>query len=150
MLKKILLAALLMLLWIPAPVFSADNEKTGRGALALTDEEQAWLNAHPVIRVSNELDYAPFDFVEYGKPRGFSVDYFNLVAERAGFKVEYIQDFWDVLLKMCALESIREGRGGHFDPDMVDAFMEIADRFMEVALEFADFDEERQALLADA
>ncbi|MDJ0804204.1 MAG: hypothetical protein QNI97_15110, partial [Desulfobacterales bacterium] len=32
--------------------------------IQLTLEEKAWLAAHPVIRVSSEPDYAPFDFVE--------------------------------------------------------------------------------------
>jgi len=45
-----------------------------------------------------------------------------------------------------AVAVIREGRGTHFDPDMVDAFLEIEDRFREVALAFADFEEERENL----
>jgi putative two-component system response regulator len=42
-----------------------------------------------------------------------------------------------------AVEIIREGRGVHFDPDMVDAFLELEDEFRKIALEHADFDEER-------
>ncbi|MBM9614548.1 two-component system response regulator [Desulfobulbus rhabdoformis] len=45
-----------------------------------------------------------------------------------------------------AVSIIEEGRGNHFDPDVVDAFIHIADRFRELALEFADFEEEREAL----
>jgi putative two-component system response regulator len=45
-----------------------------------------------------------------------------------------------------AVEIIIEGRGQHFDPDMVDAFLEIEEEFRQIALEFADFDEERDAL----
>lgn len=45
-----------------------------------------------------------------------------------------------------AMEIIAEGKGSHFDPDMVDAFMEISEQFREIAIEFADFDEEREAL----
>jgi len=37
-----------------------------------------------------------------------------------------------------AVAIILEGKGQHFDPDMVDAFMEIADDFYSVAQEFAD------------
>jgi HD-GYP domain-containing protein (c-di-GMP phosphodiesterase class II) len=29
-------------------------------------------------------------------------------------------------------------RGGHFDPDVVDAFLEVADRFHEIAEQFQD------------
>jgi len=68
--------------------------------IALNDQEHAWLKAHPVIRVANELDYAPFDFFENGKPAGFSIDYLNMVAERAGLRLEYIQDTWITLINM--------------------------------------------------
>ena len=45
-------------------------------------------------------------------------------------------------------EIIQEGKGQHFDPEMVDAFLEIAEDFRQIALEFAAFDEERKALLS--
>lgn len=45
-----------------------------------------------------------------------------------------------------AVAIIREGRGTHFDPVMVDAFLELQDEFRKVALEFADYEEERLAL----
>ncbi|MBV8658736.1 MAG: two-component system response regulator [Burkholderiales bacterium] len=44
-----------------------------------------------------------------------------------------------------AVEIIREGRGRHFDPDMVDAFMEIAGEFRDIALRYADGDEATEA-----
>lgn len=39
-----------------------------------------------------------------------------------------------------AVEIIRSGRGSHFDPDMVDAFLEVLDEFQEVAGRFQDSD----------
>lgn len=45
-----------------------------------------------------------------------------------------------------AVEIIREGRGTHFDPDVVDAFLELEDVFRNIALTFADHEEERQML----
>ena len=56
----------------------------------LTEPENAWLDAHPVIRVHNEKDWPPFNYFEYGKPRGLSIDYMNLVAEKLGIKAEYV------------------------------------------------------------
>ncbi len=47
-----------------------------------------------------------------------------------------------------AVEIIAKGKGPHFDPGMVDAFLEVEEEFRQVALEFADFDEEREALSA--
>jgi len=45
-----------------------------------------------------------------------------------------------------AVEIIVEGKGKHFDPDIVDAFLELEDTFRNIALTFADYDEERQML----
>ncbi len=37
-----------------------------------------------------------------------------------------------------AVRIIQEGSGTHFDPDVVDAFLEIAGEFSEIAKRFAD------------
>jgi len=49
-----------------------------------------------------------------------------------------------------AVAIIAEGKGQHFDPHMVDAFLEIQEEFRSIALEFADFEEEREALSVDS
>lgn len=43
---------------------------------------------------------------------------------------------------------IEEGRGTQFDPDAVDAFLELGDAFRSVALELTDSEEEKQMLLS--
>ncbi len=45
-----------------------------------------------------------------------------------------------------AVSIIAEGKGTQFDPALADAFLEIEDQFRRIALEFADFEEEREAL----
>jgi putative two-component system response regulator len=45
-----------------------------------------------------------------------------------------------------AVEIIRQGRGTHFDPDVVEAFLALEDTFRNIALTFADYEEEREAL----
>ncbi len=45
-----------------------------------------------------------------------------------------------------AVKIISEGRGRHFDPDLVDAFMDIKEEFRQIAITFADFQEERDLL----
>ncbi|MNT79582.1 Cyclic di-GMP phosphodiesterase response regulator RpfG [compost metagenome] len=37
-----------------------------------------------------------------------------------------------------AVEIIRDGRGSHFDPDMVDAFLVLSEEFRAIAQRFAD------------
>ncbi|MBV8658293.1 MAG: two-component system response regulator [Burkholderiales bacterium] len=41
-----------------------------------------------------------------------------------------------------AIDIIREGRGKHFDPDMVDAFLAIADSFLAIAERYGDSEED--------
>jgi len=48
-----------------------------------------------------------------------------------------------------AVDIIKKGRGTNFDPDMVDAFLEIHEQFRSIAREFADSVEERKALEGD-
>ncbi len=44
-----------------------------------------------------------------------------------------------------AVAIIRDGRGTHFDPDMVDAFLELADAFQDIAAQFRDTDSDLAA-----
>jgi len=48
-----------------------------------------------------------------------------------------------------AVEIIKEGKGKHFDPDIVDAFLKIESEFQKTAIEFADSEEERHTVLLD-
>ncbi|MCF6334197.1 MAG: response regulator [Spirochaetales bacterium] len=45
-----------------------------------------------------------------------------------------------------AVSIILEGKGTHFDPDIVDAFINISEGFREIALKLVEHDEEREAL----
>jgi putative two-component system response regulator len=45
-----------------------------------------------------------------------------------------------------AVEIIEEDKGKQFDPDVVDAFLNLEEKFRTIALRFADFDEEKAAL----
>ena len=71
------------------------------GAIDLTLEERVFILEHPVIRASNEMDWPPFDFALSGKPRGYSVDLLDLLAEKAGFRVEYVNGYsWTKLVEL--------------------------------------------------
>ena len=59
------------------------------------------MKRHPVIRVHNETDWPPFNFFEDGKPRGFSIDYMNLLVSLIGVKVDYVTGpTWNEFLGM--------------------------------------------------
>jgi putative two-component system response regulator len=49
-----------------------------------------------------------------------------------------------------AVEIIKEGRGKHFDPDMVDAFLAIAEEFRAIAERYADTDDDLAKTLKSA
>jgi PAS domain S-box-containing protein len=57
---------------------------------ALTPEEQAWIQDHPVIRVLVG-NSPPYHFWDNG-PRGISIEILDLIAERAGLTLEYLSD----------------------------------------------------------
>jgi len=69
--------------------------------LQLTDEEQKWLDIHPILRVSSEKDWPPFDFQKNAVPVGYDIDYLKIIARRLGIKFEYvIGKTWQQLLEM--------------------------------------------------
>ncbi|RJX19190.1 MAG: response regulator [Desulfobulbus sp.] len=54
----------------------------------LTPEEQAWIAAHPLIRVGIDPEFAPFEFIdENGRFSGFSSDYLRILNERLGLNM---------------------------------------------------------------
>lgn len=66
-----------------------------------TPEERVWRDQHPTIRVSNEFDWPPFDFVVSGVPQGFGIDLMEILSKRSGITFEYINGYtWDELLEM--------------------------------------------------
>jgi len=75
------------------------EQHTKRTKINLTNEEESWINSHPVIRVHNELNWPPFNFNNKGIPAGFSIDYMNLLANRIGINVEYVSGEWGELLQ---------------------------------------------------
>ncbi len=65
--------------------------------LVLTDEEKNYISNNPSIKVSNEIDWYPYDFYEYGKPSGYAIDYLKLLANKIGLNVEFQTDTWNEL-----------------------------------------------------
>jgi diguanylate cyclase (GGDEF)-like protein len=61
--------------------------------IPLTEEEQAFLRQHPVIRVGIDPDWYPLEFVdEDGRLGGISADYLALLEERLGIRFEPATD----------------------------------------------------------
>lgn len=73
----------------------------------LTPDEIDWLKNHPVLRVSNEMDWPPFDFNENGKPLGLSVDLLQIISKSIGVEISFIHGYpWNELLEMIKFKQI--------------------------------------------
>ncbi|MDJ0667626.1 MAG: transporter substrate-binding domain-containing protein [Desulfobacterales bacterium] len=105
---------------IALPAFAEEAGRDGSGGdigtvrlssksskIPLTEAEKEWLARHPVIRVHNEMDWPPFNYFEYGRPRGLSIDYMNLVAARLGIEVQYVTGpSWNEFLDMVQRQEL--------------------------------------------
>ncbi len=81
--------------------FAEKKIEQSRPDVVLTAEEQAWIKRHPVIRVHNEKDWPPFNYFEFGRPRGLSIDYMDLMAEKLGIEIEYVTGpSWNEFLEL--------------------------------------------------
>ena len=76
---------------------------SSRIALALTEAEQAWLKAHPVIRVGIDRDFAPYEwFNGKGDFVGINADILRLLEGRLGVRFEVIKGkSWQQTLDMA-------------------------------------------------
>jgi len=69
--------------------------------LGLNSQETEFLGKHPVIRVHNEMDWPPFNYYEDNQPKGLSIDYMRLLAQKIGIEVEFISGHsWNEYLEM--------------------------------------------------
>ncbi len=58
--------------------------------LNLTPEELAWIEAHPVVRLSPDPDFPPIEFIADGKYQGVSADFISLLEKKLPLKFEVI------------------------------------------------------------
>ncbi|MGD9623665.1 MAG: transporter substrate-binding domain-containing protein [Arcobacter sp.] len=66
--------------------------------ILLSDEEKKFIKENPIIKVSNETNFPPFDFTIGNQPYGFSIDILNLLSKKIGVKFEYeTSDSWSQL-----------------------------------------------------
>jgi ABC-type amino acid transport substrate-binding protein/nitrogen-specific signal transduction histidine kinase len=69
--------------------------------LSLSDEEKTFLQNHPVIKVTGQKDWPPFDFMIGQNSTGYSVDMLELIANKTGIKFEFVNGYaWKDLWQM--------------------------------------------------
>jgi putative two-component system response regulator len=67
------------------------------------------------------------------------VDVYDALISKRVYKMPYSH--------RQAVDIIAQGRGTHFDPDLVDMFLEIQEDIRQIALTFVESEEEKQALM---
>ncbi len=84
---------------IPISDFIYDPSKK---KIILTNEEKNYLKTNPIITVHNEIDWAPFNYYENNTPKGFSIDYINLLAKKLNLNIKYITGpTWSEFIKIA-------------------------------------------------
>lgn len=126
--------------------------KLGRDAI-IHAEDQLGLEVG-FLKCAKEIAYSHQEKWDgSGYPEGLSGEAIPISA-----RLMAVADVYDALISRRvykegmphakAVDIILEGRGSHFDPDVADAFVALADDFHAVALRFADSDFELQAKAA--
>jgi len=65
----------------------------------LSFKEKEYIKNNPIVKVSNENDWAPFDFVQNGEAKGYSIDIIRNLAKKIGIKVKFENGYsWNELL----------------------------------------------------
>lgn len=110
------------------------------------------LGADSFIRYAKEIAYCHHEKWDgSGYPRGLSGDEIPLAGRLMALADVYDAQISKRVYKpplphQNAVARITSGKGSHFDPDLVGAFLEIESTFHNIALLYADFEEERVML----
>ena len=89
----ILLGSVLALLLSSGCLFAAPVMATPE--LRLSPQEEAWLQAHPQIRIAINNAWAPMDFVDaMGAPQGIGVDFIRALNQRLGGRLKIVAGPW--------------------------------------------------------
>ena len=121
----------------------------GRDALRITERK---LGKDTFLHYATEIAFTHQEKWDgSGYPRGLKGDEIPISG-----RLMALADVYDALISKRvykppfphekAVDIIQEGRDRHFDPDIVDAFVELESTFRNIALTYADFDEERYML----
>jgi putative two-component system response regulator len=120
--------------------------KLGRDAIQHA-EDQLGLEVE-FLKYAKEIAYGHQEKWDgSGYPEGLAGDAIPISA-----RLMAVADVYDALISRRVYKAgmphekavgiIAEGKGTHFDPDIVDAFMALTEQFREVALRYSDSDEE--------
>jgi ABC-type amino acid transport substrate-binding protein/serine phosphatase RsbU (regulator of sigma subunit) len=68
--------------------------------ILFTKEELDFIRNNPVLKLTNDPDYPPYEFRENNKAVGYSIDFMQLLSKKIGIKFEFVSDTWEELIEM--------------------------------------------------
>ncbi len=72
-----------------------------------TASERTFLENNPTLKVQCAANWAPYNFKEAGKEKGFVNDYLQILAEKLGIRFEFVADHsWNEFMQMLQAEEI--------------------------------------------
>ncbi len=95
MLKKLFILLVICHIFLQA----VDVDKTNT-SVALTLEEQEYLDKKPYLSVMNLIDFQPFNFREHEHPIGYTIDVIDLMGKHLNKEIKYIDKPWSEQLDM--------------------------------------------------
>lgn len=80
-----------------SPCYAADS------SISWTEDELAFMEEHPVIRLGVDPGFVPFEFIdENGEYKGIAADYLSLISEKTGLQFEVVKELtWPEAYEMA-------------------------------------------------
>jgi putative two-component system response regulator len=124
--------------------FEAVKQHTTKGGDAIRSVEARLGESSDFLRFAREIAYSHQEHWDgSGYPEGLAGDEIPISA-----RLMAVADVYDALIsRRCykapfshetAVTMMEQGRGTHFDPDVIDSFVRIQDQFREIAKAFTD------------
>jgi ABC-type amino acid transport substrate-binding protein len=92
------------------------------GGLALSEQEQAFIAEHRLLRVAIDPAYPPFEMRLEGRASGFSPDYLRALAALIGVELEFVFADWSGMLELAKQRDV-DIVSGVFRGGAQDAFL---------------------------
>jgi len=122
----------------------------GRNAIKNSEKK---LGENSFLRLAKEIAYTHHEKWDgSGYPRGLKGEDIPISG-----RIMAVADVYDALISKRVYKPpfthekaktiLIDGKGNHFDPGIIDAFLELEEEFRQIAIKYADFEEERINLL---
>ncbi|EGU31441.1 hypothetical protein VIBRN418_01423 [Vibrio sp. N418] len=61
--------------------------------MTLTDQQIRDVQHAPILKVSNQNNWGPYDFAQAGQPKGYSIDQLKIISQMTGLQFEFVNGF---------------------------------------------------------